>query len=67
MIFVKVETHFRDRKPKPVYLRADSWPDLMSDLSRRMTVIDYSSLHTVKLHAISESEYNRHTHPQFNI
>lgn len=65
MIYVKIETQSREKSPKPSYLRGDNWHDIFEALSR-WTVNDCPPLrwHTVKLHTISEAEFNRHTHPE---
>lgn len=68
MIYVKVETQSRrEKKPKPRYYKGEDWEAIFKKMALLSTHPDLPVWHTVKLHTISESEYNRHTHPQFNV
>ena len=62
MIYVKIETHSRARKPRPRYMMAESWTDVLSTLSRQCPNKDDASenqWHTLKIRTISEAEYTK--------
>jgi len=65
VIFVKVEKQSRAKKPRPQYLMGDGWPEIYHKLETQASAHPHmhDPWHTVKLHTISEAEFNKHTHP----
>lgn len=64
MIFVKVTTTSRKARPRPFYLKGEGWSEVYRLLMLRAMQHD-GGWYDVRLHTVSESEYNKYTHPQF--